>query len=94
MFLTDIVLGLLEDHPGATVDEILPECEGHDREQVFAALHWMAHKKRVRCDRQPGLGVAVGGSLPGRYYALEPAKPRAEKQCPRVSSVWDLGSRT
>jgi hypothetical protein len=65
--LTTIVMDLIEDSPGATVDDILVGCDGYTRKQVLTAVHWLAGVGRVRCVRQAGRG-RQGGSFPGRYY--------------------------
>ena len=46
--LTHIVIGLIEEAPGSTVDDLLPDCEGHTRQQVLAAVHWLANTGRLR----------------------------------------------
>ena len=91
--LTHIVIGLIEEAPGSTVDDLLPDCEGHTRQQVLAAVHWLANTGRLRCERQGGRGIRLGGSNPGRYFPVAKAIEETGRR-PVISCVWDLGGRT
>ena len=92
-FLTDLVLGLIEDEPGRNVDELMPELPEYTREQVKQALQNLSHTKRARCERQ-GVKGKHKGAKPGRYWPVEvPLVRREQAPSPgRVSSVWDLGA--
>lgn len=65
--LTAIVRDVIEDNPGATVDDIHAQTEGYTRAQVQSAVSNLAHARRVRCVRSGGRWP-LGGSFPGRYY--------------------------
>lgn len=91
-FLTDIVVGMIEDRPGSTVDDLLPDLPEYRRDQVMKAMQIVAFYKRIRCERQDGKG-RYKGAKPGRYYPVERDKEPVERgrTFGRVSSVWDLG---
>jgi hypothetical protein len=93
MSLMQSVCDLVEERPGSTIDDLLPELPGYSRAQVKQALNHSSFNGNLRCERQRAKGRGKG-SNPGRYYAagLKPAaKPFV---IPNVAnSVWQLGSR-
>lgn len=94
MFLSDIVLGLIEDNEGSNVDDLLPHLPGYTRKQVMAALQNLSFARRVKCVRQGVQGKHMGAK-PGRYWLADPIeKPQAAKpQMRPVNSVFELGAR-
>lgn len=90
-FLTDLVLGLIEERPGSNVDDLMPDLPEYSRAQVMQALQNLAFTKRALCERRGGLGRGKGAE-PGRYYPVEPEPIAAAPIVRRgVSSVWQLG---
>jgi hypothetical protein len=91
-FLSTIVLDAVARNPGATADVVMPFVDGYTRDQVVTSLQWLARMKKLRCERQSGLGVKVGGSLPGKYFIVGEyvAKEPARTVTRPAASVWEL----
>lgn len=94
MFLSDIVIGLIEDNEGANVDDLLPHLPDYTRKQVMAALQNLSFAGRVKCVRQ-GVKGRHRGAKPGRYWLADAAvTPSVTKPQPRpVNSIFQMGDR-
>lgn len=94
-FLTDMVCAYIEDHPRSTADDLVPHFPNHTRWQVMQAMHAMAFKGRLVCEKQPS---KEGGMNPGTYSVPPPSHVKKTRGVDygkpgkrAVSSVWALG---
>jgi hypothetical protein len=92
MSLMDIVLGMIEERPGCTVDDLMPDLPQYSRQQVKQAMQNLSFTDRARCVRQ-GVRGRRKGAKPGRYYPIEREPMPGPFAIPRVAnSVFQLGA--
>ena len=90
MTIRQDVRDLIEDNPGATIDDLMRMLPQYSRAQIKAALGQNSFYGWLRCERQRALGRGKG-SRPGRYFPVRHVAPLVIPKC--ANSVWQLGAQ-